>query len=448
MKSVTKAVVTVVAAGMLAACGGSGGGGIGDSAGKGSTPSAEKSPKPAVRAPKEFDTSKGWHQTVSWPDDDKTKLPVGAAPEAGVVAFLQKKGEKYVVETREAATGALRWSSQPWQPPAPGKNVAPDSSHLPQLLVVNQDDREYIAVWAWAPSFTEDDTFSLLLFPADSSGKEISPARTFSIPMPSHGKPRVVDGGKGILVLWEERIPNADRTTAIDLSKGRITKYDTVELPCGDDDPLPCKGPVEALSPDGPVVQLPVYGGFGVPGAWRSGDAVPPGSKIQTNKYESGHMREVLDRYVLSSWFSESGHGSVDAVHDLKSGKLLASVVCSSDSDGDSAGDALSPDGRYVVSDTVALDLEQGKGYCFEENDDRKDIHLASIADGIAYGYTRPTGESEKVPVTVTIDTGQVKALPQGTEIPSLLLPDVGGFSLKLADGKGQGRQFIFHPRR
>ncbi|MGW2083923.1 hypothetical protein [Streptomyces sp. NPDC001880] len=445
MKSVKKAVVAVMAAGMLAACGGGGG----ESAGNGSAPSAKKSPKPAVKAPKGFDTSKGWQQNVSWPDGNETELPVGAAPEAGVVAFLQKKGEKYVVEAREAATGALRWSSQPWQPPAPGKNVAPDSSHLPQLLVVNQDDREYIAVWAWAPSFTEDDTFSLLLYPADSSGKEISPARTFSIPMPSHGKPRVVDGGNGLLVLWEDSRPNDDRTTAIDLSKGRVTKYEELELPCGEDSLQPCTGPVEALSPDGPVVQLPVYGGFGVPGAWHSGDAVPPGSKIHNSKYESGRMMEVLGEHVLSTWFPENGYGnqSVTAMHDLKSGKLVASTLCASDSDGESRKPTLSPDGRYAVSDSVAFDLEQGKAYCFYEGGDADYVRLTSIADGTAYGYSRPDGESER-PVTVALDTGQVNPLPQGTEIPSLLLPDTGGFSLKLAEGKGQGRQFVFHPRR
>ncbi|MFF3730087.1 hypothetical protein ACFYXM_07135 [Streptomyces sp. NPDC002476] len=446
MKSVTKAIVTVVAAGMLAACGG----GSGDSAGNGSTPSAEKSPKPAVRAPKEFDTSKGWQQTVSWPDDDKTELPVGAAPEAGVVAFLQKKGEKYVVEAREAATGALRWSSQPWQPPAPGKNVATDSSHLPQLLVVNQDDREYIAVWAWAPSFTEDDTFSLLLYPADSSGKEISPARTFSIPMPSHDRPRVVDGGKGILVLWEDSRPNDDRTTAIDLSKGRVTTYEELKLRCDEDGPWEfCSGPVEALSPDGPVVQLGAFGGFGVPGAWHAGDAVPPGSKTHPNKYSVGRIMEVLGGHILSAWFPENGYGnqSVTAVHDLKSGKLVASTLCASDSDGESRKPTLSPDGRYAVSDSVAFDLEQGKAYCFYEGGDADYVRLTSIADGTAYGYSRASGESGR-PVTATLATGQVKALPQGTEIPSLLLADVGGFSLKLAESKGQGRQFVFHPRR
>ncbi|MFF9571215.1 hypothetical protein [Streptomyces sp. NPDC014685] len=444
MKSVKKAVVTVMAAGMLAACSGGG-----DSAGNDSAPSASKSPKPAVKAPKEFDTSKGWQQNISWPDGDETELPVEAASKAGVVAFLQKKGEKYVVEAREAATGALRWSSQPWQPPAPGENVAPDSSHLPQLLVVDQDDREYIAVWAWAPSFTEDDTFSLLLYPADSSGKEISPARTFSIPMPSHDKPRVVDGGNGLLVLWEDSRPGADRTTAIDLSKGRVTKYEELELPCGEDNLQPCKGPVEALSPDGPVVQLPVHGGFGVPGTWHSGDAVPPGSKIHNSKYKSGRVTEVLGGHVLSTWFPENGYGnqSVTAVHDLKSGKLVASTLCASESSGERRKAVLSPDGRHVVSDSVAVDLEQGKARCFYEGGDADPIRLTSVADGTAYGYSRADGESEK-PVTVALDTGQVKPLPQGTEIPSLLLADTGGFVLKLAEGKGQGRQFVFHPRR
>ncbi|MEU9760718.1 hypothetical protein [Streptomyces sp. NPDC047985] len=451
MKSVSKAVVTVVAAGMLAACGGGGAGG-GDSAGKNnSSPSAEKSPTPSVKAPKGFDTSKGWQQTVSWPDDQGTTLPVGAAPEAGVVAFLQKRGADYVVEARDAVTGAPRWSGKAWQPPAPGKNVAADASHLPQLLVVNHDDREYIAVWAHAPSFTEGEgTFSLLLYPADSSGKEISPARTFSVPMDADGKPTVVDDMKGIAVRWEES-NNTPHTTSIDLSTARVTTYDEVELPCGEDVLGPCRGEVEALSSDGPVVQLGAFGGFGVPGVWHAGDAVPPGGEIHNSKYKSGRVMDVLGGQVLlTSWFLEDGLGneSVKAVHDLKSGKLVASTPCKSDSER-SYSPALSPDGRYAVWDTVAVDLEKGKAYCFAEGvEDEEFVHLVSVADGIAYGYTGPSGDFERVRVSVTLDTGKVEKLPQGTEVPSLLLPKAGGFSLQLADDNVAGRQFIFHPRR
>ncbi|MFF0449617.1 hypothetical protein ACFYT4_24925 [Streptomyces sp. NPDC004609] len=441
MRPVRKGVVTVVAAGMLAACGGGGG-----STGSGATPSAEKSPNPSVKAPKQFTTSRGWQQTVRWPDDAATDVPVGAAPEAGIVAFLQEKGEDYVVEAREAGTGALRWSSRPWQPPALGKDVAAGPSKLPQLLVVNDNGREYVAVWAYAPSYTKADTVSLLLYPADSSGKEISPARTVSLPVNAYEKPTVADGGNGILVSWEDDGTRVRHAAAIDLSTGRVTTYDKVPLPCGEE---PCStGSVTGLSPDGPVVQLPNFGGFGVPDTWHAGDAVPPGTRIETNKYNAGQVGKVLGGHVLSTWLPESGRGglSVTAAHNLKSGKLVASVSCATESDGDSPKPALSPDGRYAVWDTVALDFEQGKAYCFDGGDEGEFVHLVSVADGMAYGYTQSAGESGRAPVAVTLGTGRVEELSPGTEIPSLLLPDTGGFSLELADGGA--RQFVFHPRR
>jgi hypothetical protein len=444
MRSVRKAVVTVLAAGMLAACGGDGEDGR---AGSGSSPRAEQSPKPTIKAPEEFNASKGWQQTVKWPKDGLTTVPVGAASEVGVVAFLQEKGENYVVEARDAVTGALRWSSQPWQPPAPGKNVAPDASQLPQLVVVNEDGREYVAVSAYVPTFSDEDTLSLLLYPADSTGKGISPAHTFSIPLgDAYDKPAVVDGGDGILVRWEDGGRRGLwRAAAIELPKGRITTYDEMKLSCGEDR-LCSGGSVEALSPDGPVVQLGNFGGFGVPDVWHVGDAIPPGSKIHVNDYHNGRIMRVLGKHVLSTWFPESGpsYQSVMAMHDLKSGKLVASASCKSDTE-DSNPAALSPDGRYAVSDTIALDLEQGKAYCFDEDNAEEAVYMVSVADGTAYGYIRPADEN--VPVTVKLDTGKVEALPRGTEVPSLLLSNAGGFSSELPNDDGEWK-FVFLPRR
>jgi len=267
--------------------------------------------------------------------------------------------------------------------------------------------------------------------------------------MNSHDKLTVADGGNGILVRWDDRAPNNPRTAAIDLSKGRVTTYDNeMELPCGDGD-TPCRGSVEAFSPAGPLVQLSI-GGFGVPGGWHAGDAIPPGSSIREDvlrdrKYSAGSIREVLGGHVLSNWSSGEWSSSVKAVHDLKSGELVASTPCRGGRDGQEYPPALSPDGRYVVWSTVAMDLEQGKAYCFVKEAEEP-VHLMSVADGIAYGDYWPNEESGRVPVSVTLDTGQVEELPKDTELPSLLLPEAGGFSLELADG--DGRQFIFHPRR
>lgn len=450
MRGMGRAVAIMVAAGMLAACGDGDDGGARSGDPGASSPSVAASPQPVVKAPQGFDTAKGWQETVSWLPEDAENLTVGAARAAGVVAFLQKKGEGYVVEARDAATGTPRWSSQQWQPPALPENVKPEPSYLPQLLVANEEGREYVVVWAYTPHFTDEDTVSLVAYPADSSGTQVAAAHTRTVRMDAYGPAKVVDGGSGLLVSWEEK--GIDHAAAINLSTDRTQTYDgSVRLPYCEE--VGCSsGRVVGLSPDGPVVTLSPAG-FGVPGVWQASDAVPPGADVQFfGKYKIGRAFAVVGGHVFSLWEAEKslrkqGGISVAAVHDLKSGKLKASVVC--DPQGDLGGlsydPVLSPNGRYAVGGTLAFDLEQGKGHCLWEVGDRESVHLTYVDDdGTAYGHRR--GGDVEMPVTVAVGTGQVEELPQDAEIPFLSLPGVGGFSLPTADN-GE-RQFVFLPRR
>jgi hypothetical protein len=449
MRTMGRAVAVMVAVGMLAACGSGDDDKAPGGASDGSPPSAEASPTPSMRAPERFDTAKGWQETLNWQPDDKA-LPVGAASKAGVVALLQKKGEGYVVDARDAVTGAPRWSSQEWQPPALPERVKPEPAHLPQLLVADEDGREYVVVWAYTPEFTEDDTVSLVVYPADSSGQAVAPAHTFSVRMPAYGPAKVVDGGNGLLVSWKEK--GISHYAAIDLSANRVQRYDeSVRLPYCEE--VGCiSGSVAGLSPDGPVVTLSP-GGFGVSGVWQASDAVPPNADLQfVSKYKNGRVFAVAGDHVFSLWNADTsvrkqGGISVVAVHDLKSGKLKASVVC--DPEGELGGlpydPVLSPNGRYAVGGTLAFDLEKGEGHCLWEVGARESVHLASVDDdGTAYGHR--LGEDAKVPVTVAVGTGDVQELPLETEIPFLSLPGVGGFSPSAEDS--DERRFVFLPRR
>ncbi|MET8567486.1 hypothetical protein [Streptomyces sp. NPDC004783] len=444
-----KIAAVVVATGMLAACGGATGddGKAGSGGPGGSLPSAQKS---LVKAPEGFDTSKGWQQAVSWVSEDAESMPVGAAPEAGVVAFLQKRGEDYVVEARDAATGAPRWSSKAWRPPVLPDNVAPDEAYLPRLLVVNEGDREYVAVWAYTPHFTDKDTVSLVLYPADSSGEGIAPAHARSLPIDAYGPAKVVDGGSGLLVSWEDK--GTSYAAAVDPTKDHVQTYDeSLELPVCQEEVACIGGSVDGLSPDGPVIGLDP-GGFGVPGIWQSFDAVPPGaSATKSGRWGNGVVRHILDDHVLSEWEADRDPArpeetTVAAAHDLKTGKLKASVRCDTeDGDGVSFQPMVSPNGRYAVAGTVAMDLEQGKAYCLQDNGEQESVRLMSVGDdGIAYGLQRAS--SQRVPVAVTLGTGKVEPLPKGTHIPSLSLPRAAGFSLPSPDGNGL--LFTFHPRR
>lgn len=278
---------------------------------------------------------------------------------------------------------------------------------------------------------------SLVLYPADSSGKGIAPAHTRSVSREDSGSAKVVDGGNGLLVHWEDR--GDYHAAAIDLLTERIKTYDeSVRLPyCEEEDVVCNSGRVAGLSPDGPLVAIDP-GGFGVPGVWQASNAVPPAADPKNHgKYENGKVWAVLGDHVFSSWYAKQGvtkQGGIPvaAVHDLKSGKLQTSVVCDPQGglDGRSYDPVLSPNGRYAVAGTIAFDFETGAARCFGEDEEegQEGVRLVSVDDdGTAYGYGQ--GGDANVPVTVAVGTGKVEELPQDTEIPFLSLPGIGGFA-------------------
>ncbi|MEU9758641.1 hypothetical protein AB0D98_02270 [Streptomyces sp. NPDC047987] len=472
MKTVRRAVAAAVAAGLLAACGS---GGADDKAGNGasggSSPSAGASPKPSVKAPEGFDTTKGWYASLDWLPEEQvsSRPPVEAVPKAGVVAFLQRKGERYVVEARDAVTGKLRWSSAQWQPPAPEDSE--DEDVVPRLLVVNEDGREYVALWAYgqgkgeaasgaetsgedAAGDEESKAVSFVFYPADSSGKDVAPVRTFAIPADADQSGVTVDaGGNGVAVRWLRPMHAAPDSATIDISGNRVQTYPEgkVELPpvCAGEGRDSCSsGEVAGLSPDGPVVALDT-GGFGVGGVWVSRDAVPPG----TNSAAPGdRVWQILGGHVIASWNPPNGVAgwgatAVMAVHDLKSGKLKTSLRCDTEA-GPAYGlfkPVLSPNGRYAVAGTLAVDFERDQAHCLDDQA-AAPVQLLSVGDdGIAYGYQKADSPSGHVPVAVPLDTGKARALPKDAEVPFLSLEEAGGFELP---GDGPGKQFVFHPRR
>ncbi|MEV0689328.1 hypothetical protein [Streptomyces sp. NPDC050388] len=473
-----RAVAAAVAVGLLTACGSGGDdGSAGNEGSGGSSSSPGASSKPSVKAPEGFDTSKGWSASLDWlPEERDARVaslpPVEAVPRAGVVALLQRKDEGYVVEARDAATGTLRWSSAVWQPPAPVDGEGQVSP--PRLLVVDQDGREYVTLWAYgedqadsdeaasgnrvspvdpsgesASDDTESGTISLAFYLADSSGKDVAPARTIAIPADvGNARVEVGDGGNGVVVAW---VPpsSVDRSSAsIDISANRVQTYeeDQVELPpvCVNEGWENCiGGTVAGLSPDGPLMSL-VIGGFGVAGSWLSRDAVPPG--VNPHKADkAGRVLEIIGDHVVSTWPSFKG-SDVTAMHDLKSGKLEMSAPCNVKAGPEytPVRTAASPNGRYVVKGALAFDFERDQAYCLD--DESAGIRLLSVGDdGVAHGYRQSPGASGYDPVSFSLETGEIQDLPEDTEVPFLMLQDVGGFVLP-ADGPG--RQLVFHPRR
>lgn len=295
---------------------------------------------------------------------------------------------------------------------------------------------------------------SFVFYAADSSGKQVAPVRTIAVPANVSGALEVDAGGNGVVVRWRGPWSMSQDSATIDIAENRVQTYEKgkVELPphCVNEGFKSCiGGEVSGLSPDGPVVTLQV-GGFGVGGVWSSRDAIPPGTR-PFKPEDDGRVWQIIGGNVISTWSPTKGAAGwgatpVMAVHDLRTGKLKTSLQCDTGAGPENVpfAPALSPNGRYAVAGSLALDFEQNQAHCLDGED--TGVHLMSVGDdGIAYGYREGESAVRHVPVAVPLDTGKAQELPEGTEIPLLSLRQAGGFVLS---GDGPGKQFVFHPCR
>ncbi|MDX3690712.1 hypothetical protein PV726_10340 [Streptomyces europaeiscabiei] len=168
---------------LLAGCSADGDGG--SDTGKGDKGSGTPAPSLAeLTVPSAYDGAKGWDQEIDWvPENTKSQMPV--TTDGNSVAYILRSDDGYTVQVRDSATGKVRWTSARYQVPAaitdePNLGYSEDSSELPQVTVVRQGGRTYLAAWAHGTqegdALTESqEVVQINLYEMDGSGSSAAP---------------------------------------------------------------------------------------------------------------------------------------------------------------------------------------------------------------------------------------------------------------------------------
>ncbi|MEE4418070.1 hypothetical protein [Streptomyces bugieae] len=419
-KGLAKAAVAVIAIGSLAACGGGGSKGAPETSGGGKKPSGHDSaPAPSLKlkVPATYDTSHGWQLS------GRQVGTYAVLPKAGAVAVMTGTKSGYRVTVRDAATGEIRWTGKSFKDLAEGE--------APGIFVSTVGDKEYLVTWSRGEKGEDAVTkaklvYAVDVYSADGSGGGVAPARHIELPASDFGKGRIIDGGERLL------IPETDkRIAALDVTTGKITPYDTDSVKAPDHCSSCSYGnEIVALTAQDPVVSNEGAGSFGVPGSWDSSRIAPAEADPAT-----GAVWPSTGGNLIARWEQKKGGDhNVWAVLDSKTGQVRASVLCAKPliGPGSDPDSALSPKGRYLVSEHLAFDLESKKGYCFEETDSSKPLTFDAVTDdGIAYGNSLTKGSltGTKAPVQLSLATGAPKALPDNSDVPIADFAGVGIFN-------------------
>jgi hypothetical protein len=433
----TKAVVGIALTVLvLAGCGGGGSPDTEDENKGSAIPSAAassrlKGPSVLLRVPSRYDAKQGWQHTLDWMPENYSAQPlVAVGARSGVVAYVDTTEDGYVVQVRDASTGTVRFTSRPWEPPAPLESggLLGQSVQLPSVVTTVQGGREYVVLWAHGEVGGDaldkgEQSVRLLVYPSGASGSAVAPTREIDIPVDvlalGEDHLQVGDFGTGLEVHWESE--NTDRkAVAVDVTNGT---FDRCADACAD-------GVGRVRTDKGWVVSDYSHDTVSMPGAWDIRDAAPPGAEYPKDE-ANGEFVAVVGGRLFTRW--QAGSGSVThpltALHDATTGKVEASIVC--DRPG-GRGAVVSPDGRFVAVGTVAFDLQRRSGFCLDAGEERKaSVYIRSIADGgAAYGTLDDTRHDSERTAEVDLSTGTAapRLLPEGTLVPDLTLKNVGVF--------------------
>jgi hypothetical protein len=290
----------------------------------------------------------------------------------------------------------------------------------------------------------------LVVYPADSKGQEVEPAREISVPVSARPGQVHVSGADGsLLVSWGGDGLYGTSAAKVDVSTGTVSSFGKADalLPqCAAT--TGCSGStVLSATSQGPVVAMG-SGGFGVPGGWLSSSVTPEGVSPKSGFLGAlnGRAYGVSGTDLIASWRTGKYGDStpVWAVHDTADGRIKAQLACAAKESSGSAGRSYavvsSPNGRYLAAGPVAFDLETKKGVCLEGDGNRKTINVASISDsGVAYGAVEAadaSDTSDPVIAEVVLKTGAASVLKAGTEVP---IAHAGGSGLLVRrDGADQ----------
>ncbi len=406
-----------------------------------SAPPTPSGPSVLLTVPPAYSADKGWEQSLAWmPAKYSSKPPVAVGARSGTVAYVNTTEDGYVVQVRDASSGRIRFTSEPWEPPtsmaeAGNGTYDGDEAELPSVSTAFQDGREYAVLWAHGIEGGDalakgKEVVRLLVFPMDASGSAVAPKRRIDIPVEVYGPNsekgkgqddlRVEDYGGGLQVHWNGLKKGA---VAVDVASGTIDA-------CAD---ACAEGRGQVRTAKGWVVSNYVLDLAEMPGSWHIQDDAPPGGWSMMDKSSmDGQYVSTIGGHLLTRWHTEAGGNfstPLVAVHDAATGKLEASIVCERPRGDDAVS---SPNGRFIAAGTVAFDLQRRHGTCLDAGESRKaDVLVRSITDdGTAYGElaTGPGKDPGAVEIDLSAGDGAPRLLPDGTRVPEWALPGAGVF--------------------
>ncbi|WP_447034664.1 hypothetical protein [Streptomyces sp. DSM 118878] len=358
-----------------------------------------------AKVPPAFDGSKGWAVMQA----ERLTQPT-VAPHSQLVLFRKtyKDGTAFGVEARDAISGAVRWSSAPWKP---SERTAEFQADDVRLIVTSKDGKDYAVLVAEVQEGKDaisrgNATARVSVFPADSSGRNVAPARQVNVPGAGSGaSPHDTNGTLAF--------GNGKEVTVLDVTTGALAS------------------PQDSRSRD---YQLRTKGVFQMADAW-PGRAIVPAGAQKPSGIGSGTAHGVRGGYVVAQWLSKdeaySGLGLqmnyVWALHDENRGNPVYALPCNGLNDAVISSEnraVLSDNGRYLVTAYTAFDLQAKKGYCFGGTDKTARVDFMGVDNvGTAYGEAKATSGT-RTPVSVDIATGTHAEL-SGVTLPTGVSGDV-----------------------
>ncbi|MFD0627537.1 hypothetical protein ACFQ2K_37625 [Streptomyces sanglieri] len=329
----------------------------------------KKSPAEVTQltVPSAYAPERGWELIGTSPDYAISRT-------TGRLAYLVRESEtKYQLRTIDNKSGQAGWHGESWRPPSPHQ--------FPRLLSVTVDDHEYFVTWAYGKvgenALTPADTIvSLDVYDVEDGSRR-------RVEVPWNSVPTVSTTGPGILIS-----DGRTNSAVVDPVTGRVTDVSAPALKY----PKGCKTCKQLTEVRGLTQKGLLVSGareFWVQGGWFSRNVAPKG----TDKY-SGIPTSVVPGLILAKWqldkkAKRATTHDMWVVHDVETGKPLASVECSKPAikPGQYPQLVSAPSGSYLVAGPLAFDLATKRGFCFEGADGTKPLTLASVNDeGTAYG--------------------------------------------------------------
>ncbi|MFB7462689.1 hypothetical protein ACFCZ1_04115 [Streptomyces sp. NPDC056224] len=382
-----------------------------------------------AKVPPAFDGSKGWAVVQA----ERLTQPT-VAPHSQLVLFRKayEDGTAFGVEARDATTGAVRWSSAPWKP---SERTADFQEDDVKLFVTSKDGKDY-AVLVAALQEGKDaisrgtSIAKASVFAADSSGKDVAPARQVSIP--GAGSSARPHDANGTLAFGNDK-----EVTLVDVTTGVLA------------------APQDSRSRDYLLrITGSVNGTFQLTDAW-PGQAIVPAGAQESSGIESGTSHGVRGGYVVAQWPSkDEAHSALGlpmnyvwALHDESRGNPVYALPCNGLNEsavGSENQAVLSDNGRYLVTAYTAFDLQAKKGYCFGGTQETARVDFVGVDNaGTAYGKARtPSGTG--IPVSVDIATGSHAEL-SGVTLPTRVSGDVALYESAPQNDKDPAADLAHH---